>query len=68
MQEGTEGPLLLMTCLKFTGNKTGMYYARFSMNHGKASECIRCGHCEKNCPQHIAIREALREFATLYEG
>ena len=50
-----------------TGNKSNMYYERFSMNHGKASECIKCGLCEKNCPQHIDIRDHLEEFAALYE-
>lgn len=50
-----------------TGNKTNMYYQRFSMNHGKASECLRCGKCEQNCPQHLPIRELLTEFAALYE-
>ncbi len=50
-----------------TGQKTNMYYQRFSMNHGKASECIKCGKCEKNCPQHLPIRERLEEFAALYE-
>ncbi len=37
------------------------------MNHGKASECLKCGLCEKNCPQHIAIRDMLEEFSALYE-
>ena len=50
-----------------TGKKSNMYYERFSMNHGKASECIKCGLCEKNCPQHINIRERLEDFVTLYE-
>ena len=50
-----------------TGNKSNMYYERFSMNHGKASECIKCGLCEKNCPQHIDIRKKLEDFAALYE-
>ena len=39
-----------------------------AVHHGKASECLHCGLCEKNCPQHIAIRDMLEEFAGLYEG
>ena len=39
-----------------------------ALHHGKASECLHCGLCEKNCPQRIAIREMLEEFAGLYEG
>jgi predicted aldo/keto reductase-like oxidoreductase len=50
-----------------TGNKSKMYYERFSMNHGKATDCIKCGLCEKNCPQHIDIRKRLEDFAALYE-
>lgn len=50
-----------------TGQKTNMYYQRYSMNHGKASECLHCGRCERNCPQHIQIRSFLEEFAELYE-
>lgn len=58
----------LLNLYAVTGKKTNMYYERYSMNHGKASECLKCGLCEKNCPQHISIRNMLEEFAALYEG
>ncbi|MDE6017171.1 MAG: aldo/keto reductase [Acetatifactor sp.] len=50
-----------------TGKKTNMYYERHSMNFGKAVDCIKCGKCERICPQHIEIRGALEKFADLYE-
>ena len=35
--------------------------------HGKASACVRCGKCEKQCPQHLPIRELLAKMAEVYE-
>ena len=57
----------LINLYALTGNKTQMYYQRHSMNHGKASDCLKCGLCESNCPQHIQIRDFLEEFVDLYE-
>ncbi|MCH5193857.1 MAG: 4Fe-4S dicluster domain-containing protein, partial [Oscillospiraceae bacterium] len=28
---------------------------------GFASQCVGCGKCEQHCPQHINIREKLKE-------
>ncbi len=36
-------------------------------DHGKASECIKCGKCEKVCPQHLQIRELLEKVAKTFE-
>lgn len=43
-------------------------YARATQEeHGKASECIRCGKCEGQCPQHLQIRDLLADVADTFE-
>ena len=32
-------------------------------NEPTAGDCIKCGKCEKNCPQSIGIREQLEKIA-----
>ena len=48
---------------------TGYYYQNVLIGggHGKASDCIRCGKCEKVCPQHLPIRELLQKVAKTFE-
>ena len=39
----------------------------FKRNPGNASACIKCGKCEKHCPQHIEIRKELENAARALE-
>lgn len=44
------------------------YYNQvYTKNKGKASECIECGKCEKACPQHLHIRDLLKDVAKEFE-
>ncbi len=42
-------------------------YAERTKEHGKASECIKCGICEGHCPQHLTIRDYLEAVASSLE-
>ena len=48
---------------------TGYYYNSVitGNGHGKASDCIKCGKCEKVCPQHLQIRKLLQNVAKTFE-
>ncbi|MFA6938187.1 MAG: 4Fe-4S dicluster domain-containing protein [Treponema sp.] len=43
------------------------YYGVHTTNAGKASECIKCGKCEKSCPQHLSIRKLLETVCSTFE-
>lgn len=46
----------------------GIYYGNLTQTHGKASDCLKCGKCEKLCPQHLPIRAYLQDVAGLFEA
>ncbi len=42
-------------------------YAKKAEERGKASDCIECGLCEAQCPQHLEIRKCLKDVAATLE-
>ena len=48
-------------------NSDFYYNSVYTVNNGKASDCIKCGKCKKVCPQHLKIRELLEQIAETYE-
>jgi uncharacterized protein len=63
----------LFACLNTARKKkdwnSAYYYEQVhtSEGRGKASDCIKCGKCEKVCPQHLEIRRLLEEVAAEFE-
>ena len=43
------------------------YYDRAVSEHGRASDCIKCGKCERVCPQHLPIRDLLVRVAEQFD-
>ena len=44
------------------------YYEIHTSHNGKASECIKCGKCERICPQKLEIRNLLEKVASTFEN
>ena len=56
------------TKVQFNDWNAGYYYNIHTQNgNGKASDCIKCGKCEKICPQHLEIRKLLTKVSEAFE-
>lgn len=43
------------------------YYGMHTGPGRRASDCLKCGKCEKACPQHLPIRQLLEDVAKEFE-
>ena len=46
--------------------KKAEYNALLS-DFGRAGDCLRCGECEKKCPQHLPIRQYLNNVSKIFD-
>ncbi len=64
---GISGSFTAMNYLTLYGDKdAAKHQENWLVNmHGRksAADCVKCGACEKACPQHIRIREELEKVA-----
>lgn len=52
----------------FNNWNTDYYYNNIHTGQGtKASDCLKCGKCERICPQHLPIRDLLQDVAAEFE-
>lgn len=43
------------------------YHQVLTKDHGSAGDCIKCGMCEKVCPQHLSIRDLLQDVSKEFD-
>ena len=53
--------------VQFNDWNSSYYYGVYTKENGKASDCIKCGKCERICPQHLEIRRLLADVAEKFE-
>ena len=51
----------------YQNTNSNVYYRIHTRNNGKVSDCIKCGKCEKVCPQHLEIRKLLCDVADVFD-
>lgn len=53
--------------IRFKDWNSQYYYGVHTKTNGRASDCIKCGKCERICPQHLKIRDLLVDVSKTFE-
>lgn len=58
----------VMNAYRQSKDWNGEYYYGIHTNQaGKAGDCVGCGQCEEICPQHLPIREYLKQISAEFD-
>ena len=59
----------LLNAKKIFNNFNSTYYYNVRTKEGtKAKDCLQCGACEGVCPQHLEIRELLKDVSKAFDA
>ncbi len=56
----------LFACLNHKREGNSAADESYAAQTVKADACVGCGQCEEECPQHLQIRELLKEVAAAF--
>lgn len=69
LSAGQTGCDALLDAKRSFGNwNADSYYNNIHTGEGtRVKDCLKCGKCEKSCPQHLEIRRLLKDVSAEFD-